>query len=197
LFLAQQSLSTDPAAVDGFSRPRSVGTRPLTRCSAAAYQDRQSSSTTRADRGVWIYRFSADLAGRLTDLPQHSQHRLEGTGPAVRPLLSASMARRPLLRQRRLLTNSLPPCGQSANRLHAQPGDRTCLADWREKVNKFNVTSAKISTTPHDARWPPRRCGDARWRLGRQVELELLHQKLPVGVAAARPVLGLCRNNPG
>ncbi len=54
-------------------------------------------------------------------------------------------------------------------------------------MNKFNVTSAKISTTPHDARWPPRRCGDARWRLGRQVELELLHQKLLVGVAAARP----------
>ena len=33
-----------------------------------------------------------------------------------------------------------------------------------------------------DARWPPRRRGDARWRLGRQVELELLHQNLLIGV---------------
>jgi hypothetical protein len=44
--------------------------------------------------GAWTYRFSAriseTLRGRLKDLPhRHPRHRLEGTGPAVRPLPSA------------------------------------------------------------------------------------------------------------
>jgi hypothetical protein len=68
--------------------------RPVTGAARLHYEDQQSSRTTGADRGgVDLPIFGTgrrDLAGPAQgSSPQHPQHCLEGTGPAVRPLPSA------------------------------------------------------------------------------------------------------------
>jgi hypothetical protein len=68
--------------------------RPVTGAARLHYEDQQSSRTTSADRGgVDLPIFGTgrrDLAGPAQgSSPQHPQHCLEGTGPAVRPLPSA------------------------------------------------------------------------------------------------------------
>ena len=107
----------DATAVDGLSRPRSVGTHDRYGASRLHHQDRQPSCTTCADRGsVDLPIFGTDRRD-LADTAEGSalerpRQCLEGAAAAVRPLTVGSLqgARRPLLRQRRSPASSLPSC---------------------------------------------------------------------------------------